>query len=418
MSGRRPRAGRSRRGASAIVATAIAALAIAVPAAAQPLYGVVPQDGALPSSEDLDLMPQGGVQSIRLMAHWPTAESTRGIPYDFSVLDSVLREMIEHDIEPYLFFYGTPDWAARADGHNCRRNCSIFPPSSPETRKAFADFAAATVKRYGPGGAFWEAPVQASTPASPGQIDPIGIPCDPLPTPICPPPPPEPVPNPPPPPTEPPCGCTEPRPVHTWQIWNEQNSPKYFAPDASVDTYASMVKEVGAAVHGVDPSAEVILGGMWGPRSAKNVVLPVRDYLERLYDVNGVKESFESIAMHPYSKSVKGSLRQMETARKVMKQAGDQGAGLWISELGWAAEGPAGDPYVKGLQGQARILSRALKAFEKKQRHFNLHGVFWYSWRDRAGGDEICTWCGNAGLRAADGSAKPSWRAFKRVATR
>ena len=403
----RLRAGRSRRCAAGIFATALATLALAVPASGQPLYGVVPQDGALPVASDLEMMPPGGIQSIRLMAHWPTVEPTRGLGYDWGVLDSVVREMVAHGIQPYLFFYGTPDWAARNDGHNCQRDCSIYPPSTPETRRAFADFAAAAVKRYGPGGDFWEAPV----PPTPAATEPISCP-----TPdFCPPPP---VDNPPPPPTQPPCGCTTPQPIHTWQIWNEQNSPKYFAPSASIETYAAMVRELGGAIKSVDPTAEVVLGGMWGPNTAKNVVVPVKPYLKRLYAIKGIKDSFDSIALHPYSQNVAGSLEQLEDARKILKRKGDRKAGLWITEIGWASVGPKGDPYVKGLQGQARLLARALKAYERKQRHFRLRGVFWYSWRDKAGGEKICSWCGSAGLRASDGSPKPAWRAFTRVATR
>ena len=63
MPSRRTRAGRWRRCAAAVSATAATALALAGSASAQPTYGVVPQDGALPVAEDLDLMPQGGVAS-------------------------------------------------------------------------------------------------------------------------------------------------------------------------------------------------------------------------------------------------------------------------------------------------------------------------------------------------------------------
>ena len=91
-------------------------------------------------------------------------------------------------------------------------------------------------------------------------------------------------------------------------------------------------------------------------------------------------------------------------------------AGLWVSEIGWAAGGPKSNPYVKGLDGQARILTRALTAYQRKQRSLHLRGVFWYSWRDKKGGDAICEWCGHAGLRKKNGTEKPAWRAFVRVA--
>ena len=317
MFGRRPSAGRLRGFAVAGVATIAATFALAAPATAQPLYGVVPQDNALPAGEDLELMPSGGVDSIRLMAHWPSAEDIDGI-YDWSSLDGMVRESIKRGIDPLPYFFGTPDWAARRDGHSCGRDdCSLYPPSSAETRKAFADFAAAAVERYGPDGDFWKPPVQATTST---------LPCD---LPICPPPPPPPPVSPEPPPTEAPCGCTEPRPIRIWQIWNEQNSPKFFAPAPDVGKYAAMLKAAGDAIHRVDPGADVILGGMWGPQTLKNkVVVPIKEYLSGLYEIGGAAKSFDSVALHPYSQNVAGSLAQLRTAHQVAKRAGDRKVGM------------------------------------------------------------------------------------------
>lgn len=422
MPRRRPRAGRARRRAAAVFGAIAATAALATPAApasAQPIYGVVPQNGALPTFDDLALMPSGGVNSIRLMAHWPTLEPVDGV-FDWSSLDGMVRESVNRGVQPLVFLYGTPDWAAHQDRRSCGRDCSIFPPSSPSTRAAFADFARSAVERYGPDGDFWKPPVQATTtevpPDSGGSDSTLPVVCDPLP--ICPPPPPPPPPSDEPPPTEAPCSCTVAHPIRTWQIWNEQNSPKFFAPAPDVGTYAAMLTAAGNAIHQADPGADVILGGMWGPQSAKKIVVPIRRYLTDLYGVNGIAKSFDSIALHPYSQTVAGSLGQLQAAHQVAKRFHDGGAGMWITELGWAASGPKQDPYVKGLRGQARILTTAMKSFEQRQRRFHIRGVFWYSWRDQPGGDALCRWCGHAGLRAKDGSAKPAWRAFKRVATR
>ena len=65
----------------------------------------------------------------------------------------------------------------------------------------------------------------------------------------------------------------------------------------------------------------------------------------------------------------------------------------------------------------ARLLEKAYDDLLRKRRAFRLRGVFWYSWRDKDGGDQICAWCGQAGLRNADGSAKPAWDAFVKVAS-
>jgi hypothetical protein len=78
-----------------------------------------------------------------------------------------------------------------------------------------------------------------------------------------------------------------------------------------------------------------------------------------------------------------------------------------------ASGGPPQEPYVKGDAGQARLLEKAHDDLLRKRRAFRLRGVFWYSWRDKDGGDQICAWCGHAG----DGSAKPAWDAFVKVAS-
>jgi hypothetical protein len=423
----------------AVIATAglvlLTALSLAAPAGAKQVFGIVPQDGALPSGEDLDLMPSGGISAMRMMLPWDQVEKTPG-EYDWTQIDAVIRETTKRGIQPFPFLYGTPAWAARRDHQPCSgTTCAVYAPKSGATRAAFAAFAKAAAARYGPGGDFWEAPVQTpaaravapsqtpislSTPIAPSATadaapqDEDGLLC-PVPV-LCPPPPPPPVPPTPDPPlpNEPPCGCTEPHPITTWQILNEQNSPKYFAPEPNVRRYAAIVKATGSAIRSVDPGADIILGGMWGPGSAKNVVTPVKQYLEALYEVPGAADSFDSIAIHPYAVDAGDSVAQLKAAHRTVTKAGDD-AHTWVSEIGWPGGGPAKNPFVKTLNGQARVLARALSAYERERRSLGLRGVFWYSWRDKKGGTAICEWCGHAGLRAKDGSAKPAWRAFVRV---
>jgi hypothetical protein len=199
-----------------------------------------------------------------------------------------------------------------------------------------------------------------------------------------------------------------------WQIWNEQNSMKYFAPKVDVGKYAALLRSAATGIRSVDPSADIVLGGMWGPYSAREVVMPTNDYLERLYKL-GAEDSFDSVAIHPYGNNASASFAQLRSARRVLDQHGDNDAGMWVTEIGWAGRGPRDNPYVKGLSGQARTLTRALSEYKRARRSLNLRGVFWYSWRDKEGGDLICEWCGHAGLRTKNGAAKPAWRAFVRV---
>jgi polysaccharide biosynthesis protein PslG len=374
------------RGLTAAVALLVASLAIGAGAAQAkgPVFGVVPQDGALPSAGDLGLMRSGGASSIRLLLDWATIEGTQG-SYNWGATDVVVRRATKHDVEPLFFLYGTPDWAAHQDGRSCAGDCSIYAPSSAATRDAFARFAGAAVERYGPNGDFWRAPAPTASPR---------------------------------PPNERPCRCSVAHPIRAWQIWTEQNSPKYFAPEVDVAGYAQMLIGASAQIKAVDPGADVVLGGMWGPPSASNAVTPVSRYLRRLYEVPGIESSFDSIALHPYAPDFARAMKAVKTARKTVARAGDPKAGTWITEIGWAAGGPRANAYVKGRQGQARLLSRTLSELRRKRHAFRLRGVFWYTWRDKGGGAAICEWCGHSGLRTKRGSAKPAWRAFTQVAKR
>jgi hypothetical protein len=403
---------------SGIGATAlafVAMLALAAPAGAkQPVFGIVPQDGALPTAADLDMMPAGGVGAMRSMISWAYVERNRGT-YDWGATDQIIRETTNRGIQPFVFLYGTPDWAAKIDGRDCSTDCAVYPPKTPETREAFGAFAAAAAARYGPGGDFWEAPVLRED--DPYGENPVVDPCSPDPE-LCipepPPNPPAPVPTPPL-PTEPPCACTEASPITVWQMWNEQNSPKYFAPKVNVARYAALLKAGAAGIRSVDPAAEIVLGGMWGPNSAREVVTTTRKYLQKLFSL-GAAADFDSVAIHPYANNADLSVAQLESARRLLDRHGDRKAGMWITEVGWAARGPSDNPYVKGLDGQARVLSRALSQYKRRARSLRLRGVFWYSWRDLKGGDSICDWCGHAGLRTKRGEAKPAWDAFVKVA--
>jgi hypothetical protein len=382
--------------AAALVALlcALAAPALANAEPPKSFYGVVTQDGAPPADDDFETMRAGGIGSIRLLAHWASIEDQEGT-YDWTALDEAVRSAVNNGLEPMLFLWGTPQWAVLRDGYACSADCNVFAPASSETRDAFARFAAATVSRYGPGGEFWKEP-EVGCPVSVPILCPDG--------------------------PQAPCHCDQPAPLRIWQIWNEQNSRTYYAPVVNVVGYADLLRRSANAIRSVDPGAEVVLGGMWGPNSVgsdsdgRRVVTPVSLFLKRLYRVKGIKKYFDSWAIHPYAATLGGVKRQMKAARRIVKRAGDRNTSTWVTEIGWASDGPPQNPYVKGPEGQARLLTRSFSLLKRNRRTYRVRAVFWYAWRDKAGGGSICEWCGNAGLRDRDGSAKPSWDAFVRVA--
>ena len=141
------------------------------------------------------------------MAHWPTSRRSRGLSTTGRCSTAIIRETTSHGIEPFLFFYGTPDWAARADGHNCNvGDCSIFPPAStrdPRARSPTSPAAAVDAlraRRRLLGGAGAGPAAAAAGDAVGGGPPATGSRATDCPIPICPPPPPPPPPPPGPPP--------------------------------------------------------------------------------------------------------------------------------------------------------------------------------------------------------------------------
>ncbi len=181
------RGSRDKGGALALRARARArdARALASTASANdPVYGVVPQDGAVPSGQSRPDGPGGATRSASLL-WWAGVEPSRG----HLRLERHGRRRPRdhrHGVKPFFFLYGTPTWATTRTGAEAAATAiapSIHPPRP--RRGGVADFAAAAVKRYGPGGDFWE-PSQARVLPEVGlRPDAKGIPCVPLPPPRC-----------------------------------------------------------------------------------------------------------------------------------------------------------------------------------------------------------------------------------------
>jgi hypothetical protein len=360
-----------------IVLAAFASSASARGGPSREFFGVVPQTAVTPS--ELDRMGDNGVGAIRVLFSMPAIEPELS-QYDWEFTDSLVRDAAARGIRVIPTIFGTPSWLNRADGDEyCPGTCA---PSSEATRNVWADFAAALVARYGPKGSFW----------APTQDCPIPLICRRGP---------------------PPCGCTSALPILTWQIWSEQNSPKYFAPAPSARRYGRLLAVTAGRIHAVDPKAEVITGGMWGPPSADEVI-PTAQYLRQLYAVPGVKSSFDAVAVHPYAPSLDRVSDQVKAVLRVIRAAGDD-AGIWITELGWASDGPRDNGLVKTPKAQARLLTSSVSNLIAKRLAWRIRGVLWYAWRDAPPEQTDCEWCPKSGLRKRNGAPKPAAKAFKRL---
>jgi hypothetical protein len=365
-----------RRLALAAVGTACLAIVASagVPATARKapaefVFGVVPQ-GRL-GAGDMRLMSSGGVESFRFWLNWGAVEYARG-SYDWSEVDRTITTAAREGVTAFPFLFGSPGWVSEIDRVRCDgEDCARVGPRSTETQSAFALFAAAAARRYGPQGSFWD-----SNPQLPEH------------------------------------------PIRTWQIWNEQNLTDFFLPQPDPRIYADLLRASSTAIRAVDPDAELVIGGMWGPRSAPKTVIPTARYLRRLYREPEIEESFDALGLHPYDASLDRVLDQIAETRRIIRNNGDAETSIWITELGWASGGPSREPLVKNRFGQARLLRDTFTKFIQRQRSWRIRGAFWYAWEDTPRRGAICKWCPRAGLHAVDGSAKPAWRQLTALARR
>ncbi len=328
-------------------------------------FGVMPQ--TVLTDEDYTRMGQAKVGTLRFEISWYGTDPTAAEgDYNFAATDATMTRLAQEGIEPLPFVFGTPAWAAELDGHKCSdAGCIIYAPRRSGGLKAFQGFMTDLVERYGRGGTFW-----AENPALPEN------------------------------------------PIERWQIWNEQNSPTFYAPKPKPKAFAKLVKVAHKGVKAADRSAEVILGGMFvSPRQGKKPAMFSFDFLDQLYRVKGVKRTFDGVAAHPYAAQMGKVKKQVELLRDSMVDAGDRKADLWITEVGWASSGPK-NPLVRGERGQAQRLKQAFKYFVKKRKSYRIPALIWYAWRDNPAAEVLCVWCPGAGLVTEDLTPKPSLAAY------
>jgi hypothetical protein len=349
---------------AAVAAAVIACCALCAGArAATPgFFGVVTQGPLTP--DDYSRMAVAGVGTLRFELSWELANPSPGV-YDWTASDAVVTGAAGAGIRSLPFLFETPAWVAALDGRECDPSCAADAPHGPAALEAWRAFAEAAARRYGPSGDFW---------------------------------------------TEHP--AIKPRPIRVWQIWNEQNSPTFFSPRPSPRSYAAMLGPAHDAITAIDPDARIILGGMFGtPRGGRGGSIAAWRFLARIYQRDAAAD-FDGVAAHPYAPTLSGVLEQVERIRAAMASAGDGNTGLWITELGWASNGPA-SALNRGPRGQAQRLRHSFRRLLAERRRLLIANVDWYSWRDRAAtADGLCVWCPGSGLVDADLVPKPSLAAF------
>lgn len=361
---------------TAALAVAAIALAATVPlarAVPSKFWGIVPQ--ATPSLEQLERLKRGGVDSVRIPVVWSAIQKSQGGPFDWSGVDNQVENATRAGIEVLPFLSDAPSWVVPAvwvpgTGHSAKAPRNL--PASGAAARGWSGFVSAAVARFGPRGAFWSEHPELT-----------------------------------------------PRPLRTWQIWNEQNF-KYFVARPNPAEYGKLVKISYTAIKGIDRGAKLLLGGMFArPREALFKARPrqayfATEFLDELYRTTpGIKSKFVGVALHPYTSKFQYLVPDIEEFRRVLRENGDAGKGLWITEIGWSSQPPApNNSFAKGPKGQVKQLNGAFGLFERWQAKWRLSRIYWFSVDDLPN----CNFCDGTGLFGPGFVPKKSWFAYVKFA--
>jgi Ca2+-binding RTX toxin-like protein len=347
----------------AIVLSVLAlSLVAASPAAAvrSEFFGIAQSLDRLDGT-DLQGMAAVRVRTERVQLQWASVQPTQG-SFDWAETDAFVGALASRGIRPVPFVWGSPRWVATT--------FATPPIDTAAHEQAWQDFLKAAVARYGPGGSYWGTggPYHQQYGA----------------------------------------GATA-WPVTAWQVWNEPNLPKYFAPTPSVSQYARLLQISHDAIKSQNPQAQIVLAGLdaYATNTAWN-------FLGNLYQVAGVKSNFDIAALHPYAPDLNYFRNAIVQFRGVMKQYGDGGKQLWLTEVGWGSDPPDQFGINKGLAGQNNMLSTSFNLVLSMRSDWNVQRVFWFYWRDPPTHPPgTCSFCSSAGLLYYSRSAKPAYNTFR-----
>jgi polysaccharide biosynthesis protein PslG len=330
----------------------------AAPAAPAEFFGL--GISGTPGAGDVSRLEQSGATIARVTFDWRMFQPVANTAPAFDAVDPLIRRLAEARIEILPGFVGTPGWLAP--------DPNTAPLFSKEAREGWQRFLSAAVERYGPHGSFWS--------------DNPNVPYD---------------------------------PIRYWQVWNEENGVAYFAPKPSPHAYAELLHISAAAIRGADPRATIVLGGMFQTLGTGGSILSWQ-FLRQLYAA-GAAPDFDVVGVHPYDPTMAGVVDQIRKMRAAMDSNGGASTPLWVDEIGWGSA-RAGSKLNLGVKGQASMLTRALTLLASRRQELGIAKVIWYPLRDPSGTDVgACGFCDSAGLLDQAGDPKPSWDAYRAVAT-
>jgi hypothetical protein len=269
-----------------------------------------------------DRMAEIGVESQRTTFNWSAAQFYgKDQEFDWkNTTDGIVQLAAKRHIRLLPVVMQAPPWARSSDKAN----------SPPKSRKAYAKYLTAAIKRYGPDGRYWE---------NHPNLPKMGI--------------------------------------RDWQVWNEPSEDYQWDIPGNRDWapgYAKLLKVAYKAAKKADKHVRIVLAG-----------LPSRSWesLAHLYDVGGIHGYFDIAAVHPYTGSAHGPLTIVKYFRTVLRQNHDGKRPLLVTETTLPAS--KGKATSKGQfettdAGMAAFVKEVYSDMMKYRQKLRIGRVYWYTW--------------------------------------
>jgi Cellulase (glycosyl hydrolase family 5) len=198
--------------------------------------------------------------------------------------------------------------------------------------------------------------------------------------------------------------------VSAWEVWNEENTTRFWQSGPSPSAYVPLLKAAYPAVKSADPRAVVVFGGL-----SQNDY----SYVEGAYAA-GAKGYFDVMAVHPYpgpnppeavwysnGRVAPMAFSGFREVRRSMLARGDDKP-IWLTEFGWSTTTTA--TWGVTQSQQADYLTRAYRLLES---YPYVAIAYWYNLRNNFWDRDADTWETQLGLVRTDFTRKPSYGAFK-----
>jgi hypothetical protein len=217
-----------------------------------------------------------GITRGRIDFPWGAVQPNGPDSADYRWTDAAVAALAAQGIQAAPMLGYSAGWAASSQGDD---------KTPPRRLSDYSRFAMLMVRRYGPGGSFWQA--RPDLPYLP---------------------------------------------VGRWEVWNEPNlPPAFWKTGRDPALYGRLYLAARAVIRAVDPRARVIVGGLHSSDIA---------FVTDMYRADpGLHGNVDGLGIHPYATTVQVVLAAVRGFRAALDAAGEASVPMEVTEVGWQREG-------------------------------------------------------------------------------